>query len=166
MLKPLQQKTKSLLGIRLLQLERKIISLQIQLCNLKHLVSKNHVEPPPTPIQLNQDAAAPTDEVDPHKSLFYEQLQLYYSTNNQRKLTGQHQLNSIIEVVKGDVPFTKGDVKQATLHYKYKKDFAVLSLGDHCSPVRSKDVVGKATIDISTVPRYVCYEELYNAIRQ
>ncbi len=42
----------------------------------------------------------------------------------------------------------------------------MLSFGEHYSLVRSKDVVGKTTIDISTVPRYVCYEELYDAIRQ
>jgi hypothetical protein len=49
---------------------------------------------------------------------------------------------------------------------QYKKDFTVLSFGEHYSLVRSKDVVGKTTIDISTVPRYVCYEELNDAIRQ
>jgi hypothetical protein len=59
-----------------------------------------------------------------------------------------------------------GDAKQATVHYKYKNDFAVLPFGKHYSLVRFKDVVGKTTIDISTVPRYVCYEELYDAIHQ
>ncbi len=80
----------------------------------------------PTPIQLSSTAAAPAEEVDHHKSLFYEQLQLFYSIINQRELTRQNQLNSIIEVVKGDVTFAKGDAKQATVHCKYKKNFAVL----------------------------------------
>jgi hypothetical protein len=52
------------------------------------------------------------------------------------------------------------------VHYKYKKDFAVLSFGEQFSLVKSKDVVGKTTIDICTVPCYVCYEELYDAILQ
>ncbi len=42
----------------------------------------------PTHIRLNPVAAGPADEVDHHTSLFYEQLQLYYFTNNQRKLMG------------------------------------------------------------------------------
>ncbi len=42
----------------------------------------------------------------------------------------------------------------------------MLPFGEHYSLVRSKDVVGKTTIEISTVPRYVCYEELSYAIRQ
>jgi hypothetical protein len=49
-------------------------------------VSQNHEQLPLhnlTPLLL-----PPTEEVDHHKSLFYEQLQLYYSTNNQRKLMG------------------------------------------------------------------------------
>jgi hypothetical protein len=79
---------------------------------------------------------------------------------------GRDQLNSITDVVKGGVTCTNGEAKQATVHYKYKKDFAVLSFGDQSSLVRSKNVVGKATIDISTVPCYVCFEELYDAIRQ
>jgi hypothetical protein len=61
----------------------------------------------------------------------------------------RNQLNPIIEVVKGDVAFTKGDAKQATVHYKYKKDFAMLSFGDHYSLVRSKDVVGRTAIDLA-----------------
>jgi len=79
---------------------------------------------------------------------------------------GRDQLNEIIEIVKGDVTFTKGDSKTATMHYKYRKDFAVMKFGEHFSLVRSKDVVGKTVVDISTVPRYVCYEELYDAIRE
>jgi hypothetical protein len=79
---------------------------------------------------------------------------------------GRDQPNYIIDVVKGDVTFTKGDARQATLHYKCKKDFAVLSFGEHSSLVRSKDVAGKSTIDNSSVPQYVCYEELYDAIHQ
>jgi hypothetical protein len=47
-----------------------------------------------------------------------------------------------------------------------KKGFVVLSLGDHYSLVKSQHVVGKSVIDISTVPRYACYEELYNYIKQ
>ncbi len=79
---------------------------------------------------------------------------------------GRDQLNEIIEIVKGDVTFTKGDSKTATMHYKYRKDVAVMKFGDHYSLVQSKDVVGKTVVDISTVPRYVCYEELYDAIRR
>jgi hypothetical protein len=44
---------------------------------------------------------------------------------------GRDQLNQIIEIVKGDVTFTKGDSKTATMHYKYRKDFAVMKFSDH-----------------------------------
>ncbi len=128
-----------------------------------YLVSQNHEELP-TPTQFSPIAATPTEEVVHHKSVFYEPLQLYYSTNNQRKLMGQNQLNSIIEVVKGVVTFTKGDAKQATVHYKYKIDFVALSFGDHYSLVRSEDVVGRTAIDISTVPRYVCFTTLIRRV--
>ncbi len=106
------------------------------------------------------------DEEDHHKKIFYEQLQLYYTTDNQRKLMGQKQLNGIIEVVKGYICHMKGDSRQATLYYKYRKDFAVLSFGDHYSLVKSQHVVGKSVIDISTVPRYAFYEELSDCIKQ
>jgi hypothetical protein len=59
--------------------------------------------------------------------------------------------------MKGDVTYTKRNSRQATMYYKYKKDFSVSSFDDHYySLVRSKDVVEKAVIDIS---RYVYYEE-------
>ena len=32
--------------------------------------------------------------------------------------------------------------------------------------MKSQHVVGKSVIDISTVPRYACYEELYDCIKQ
>ncbi len=37
------------------------------------------------------------------------------------------------------------------MHYKYKKDFAVLSFGDHFSHFSLENVVGKIPIDICTV---------------
>jgi hypothetical protein len=49
------------------------------------------------------------------------------------------------------------------MYYKYKKDFSVLSCGDHSSLVQSKNVVGKAIIDTSTVLRYMGYEEFNDA---
>ncbi len=82
----------------------------------------------PTPVQLIAHADVSGEEVDVHKSLFYEQLQLYYASNNQRKLMGRDQLNNIINVVKGDLTYSKGDGKAATLHYKYKKDLKTLQL--------------------------------------
>jgi hypothetical protein len=106
------------------------------------------------------------EEEDHHKKLFYEQLQLSFSTDNQRKLMGRKQLNDIIEVVKGDRSHMKGDSRQATLYYKYKKDFAVLFFGNDYSLVESQHTVRKSVIDISTVPRYACYEELYDCIKQ
>lgn len=50
---------------------------------------------------------------------------------------GHDQLNAIIDAVKGD-PYTKDDARKATVYYKYKKDFAVLSFGDQSSLVHSK----------------------------
>jgi hypothetical protein len=68
--------------------------------------------------------------------------------------------------VKGDISHMKGDSRQASLYYKYKKDFAVLFFGGHYFLVKSQNVVGKSVIKISTVPRYACYEELYDCIQQ
>jgi hypothetical protein len=130
-----------------------------------YLVSQQVVGPP-TPNHLTKELQSALDCQDHHKSLFYEQLQLYYTNSNQRNLMGRDQLNEIIEIVKGDVTFTKGDAKTATMHYKYRKDFAVMKFGDHYLLVQSKDVVGKTGVDISTIPRYVCYKELYDAIRE
>jgi hypothetical protein len=48
---------------------------------------------------------------------------------------GRDQLNNIINIVKGDLTYSKGDGKAAMLHYKYKKDFAVISFGEHYSLV-------------------------------
>jgi hypothetical protein len=101
------------------------------------------------------------EEEDHHKKIFYEQLQLYYSTDNQRRLMGWKQLNDSIEVVKGDISHMMGDSRQATLYYKYKTDFAVLLFGDHNALVKSQHVAGKSVIDISIVPRYACYKELW-----
>ncbi len=68
--------------------------------------------------------------------------------------------------MKGDISHMKGESRQATMYYKFKKDFAVLSFGDHYSLVTYQHVVGKSVIDISSVPRYACYEELYDCIKQ
>ncbi len=115
-----------------------VIATQTDTPNV-YLVSEGNVEQP-IPALLIQDDDVTVEEIDNHKSLFYAQLQLYYSTNNQRKLMGRDQLNSIINVVNGDVTFTKGNAKQTTLHYKYKKDSAVLSFGEHFSLVKAKDI--------------------------
>jgi hypothetical protein len=133
-------------------------AVQMETPNI-YLVSQQ-VAGPPTPNHLTKELQSTEGSEDHHKSLFYEQLQLYYTNSNQRKLMGRDQLNEIIEIVKGDVTFTKGDAKTATMHYKYRKDFAVMKFGDHYSLVRSKDVVGKTVVDISTIPHYVCYKEL------
>ena len=66
-------------------------------------------------MQVPLAAEEENGEKDHHKKLFYEQLQLYYSNENQGKLMGQKQLNDIIEIDKGDISHKKGDSRQATL---------------------------------------------------
>ncbi len=68
--------------------------------------------------------------------------------------------------MKGDIRHMKGDSRQATLYYKYKKDLAVLFFGDQYSLVKSQHVVGKSVIDFGTIPRYAFYEELHDCIKQ
>ncbi len=132
---------------------------------------KKAQSPNVTEVSSHGNASSPVveeviEEEDHHKKLFYEQLQLYYSTDHQRKLMGRKQLNGIIEVVKGNISHMMGASRQATLYYKYKKDFAVLSFGDHYSLVKSQHVVGKSVIDIITVLKYACYVELHDCIKQ
>jgi hypothetical protein len=45
-----------------------------------------------------------------------------------------------------------------------KRDFAVLAFGDHYSLVKRRAVIGKEEVDVSTVPRYCCYEDMFEAI--
>ncbi len=61
------------------------------------------------------------EEEDHHKKLFYEQLQLCYSTDNQRKLMGRKPLNDIIDVVKGDISHIRGTVDKPLCTISTKK---------------------------------------------
>jgi hypothetical protein len=74
----------------------------------------------------NTPATSEENEEEDHIKNYSAQLQLYYCNETQRKLMGQKQLNEIIEIVKGDVTHMRGD----------KKDFSVLSFGDHYSLVK------------------------------
>jgi hypothetical protein len=66
----------------------------------------------------------------------------------------------LAHIIKGDVTNT------SATSYKLKNDFSMLALafGDHYSLVLRKDVLGKEKVDVSTVPRYCTYEDLFKAI--
>ncbi len=67
-------------------------------------------------------------------------------------------MDGLMHMIRGDLSDTSASAD------KLKRDFAVLVFGDHYSLVLRKDVLGKEEVDGSTVPRYCCYEDMFDAI--
>jgi hypothetical protein len=105
-------------------------------------------------------AAAADPKVEAHRELFYQQIQGHYKCTNNRAMMSRRDMDDVVKLIKGDI-----ESKNST-DYKLKKDFAVITYGQHYSLIMSKDVVGKDEIDVSTVPHYCCYKDLFHSIRK
>ena len=68
------------------------------------------------------------------------------------------QMDSLVHVIKGDVLIT------GAMTYKLKREFAMLAFGEHYSLVKQKDVKGREEVDVSIIPRYCCFKDLFEAI--
>jgi len=108
--------------------------------------------------------ASPVDVNDPkeasHQALFYERIELHYKTMNNRAMMSRKEMDHMVQLIKSNVKS-----KNAS-QYKMKRDFAVVTFGQHYSVIRRRDVTDKVEVDISNLPRYCCYEDLFVAIRK
>jgi hypothetical protein len=114
-------------------------------------------EVPAEQVVLGDDLSS-DPKVTAHKTLFYEQIITHYKTVKNRAFMSRREMDGLVHIIKGDVTST------TATSYKLKRDFAVLAFGDHYSLVLRKDVLGKEEVDVSTVPRYCAYEDLFEAI--
>jgi hypothetical protein len=48
--------------------------------------------------------------------------------------------------------------------YKLKHDFAVVTFEHDYLVVKRKGVIGRTVVDVSSLPRYCCYEDLFDSI--
>jgi hypothetical protein len=106
------------------------------------------------------EAAAADPKVEAHRELFYQQIQGHYQCTNNRAMMSRRDMDDVVKLIKGDIK------SKNSTDYKLKKDFAVITYGQHYSLIMSKDVIGKDEIDVSTVPHYCCYKDLFHSIRK
>jgi hypothetical protein len=114
------------------------------------------------PMQTDTEADAPVDpKVEAHRSLFYQQIEEHYKTTNTRALMSRDEMDAMVRLIKEDTKTKKSS------EYKLKRDFAVITFGEkHYSVVRRKDVTDKDVVDVSELPRYCCYDDLFGAIHK
>jgi hypothetical protein len=117
-------------------------------------------EDPMQHLVVHEDESTTDPKVIAHKNLFYETIIRQYKTTNNRAFVSRRERDGLIQMIKGDLSDTRANA------YKLKRDFAVLAFGDHYSLVLRKDILGKEEADVSTVPRYCCYEDMFDAIRK
>jgi len=111
---------------------------------------------------LQEDSPVDVDDpkVASHQALFYEQIELHYKTTNNRAMMNRNEMDQMVQLIKSNVKS-----KNAS-QYKMKRDFAVVTFGQHYSVIRRRDVTDKVEVDISNLPRYCCDEDLFIAIRK
>jgi hypothetical protein len=91
---------------------------------------------------VEPSAADPKDEA--HRVLFYLQIQGHYKCTNNHAMMSRRDMNDLVKLIKGDI------LSKNSMEYKLKKDFAVITYGQHYSLIMSKDVVGKNEIKKNT----------------
>jgi hypothetical protein len=99
-------------------------------------------------------------KVQAHSTLFYEQIELHYKTTSTRAMMSRAEMDAMVQLIKGNKK------SKNSAEYKMRRDYAVISFGQHYSVVKGRDVSGKVQVDISYLPRYCCYEDLFMAIHK
>jgi hypothetical protein len=114
------------------------------------------------PMQTNTKADAPVDpKVDAHRSLFYQQIEEHYKTTSTRALMSRNEMDAMVQL------FKENTKTRNSSEYKLKRDFAVITFDEnHYSVVWRKDVTDKDVVDVSELPRYCCYDDLFGAIHK
>jgi hypothetical protein len=84
----------------------------------------------------------------------------HYKTTNNRAFMSRREMDGLVQMIKGDLSDSSANA------YKLNRDFAVLAFEDHYSLVLREDVLSKEEVDVSTMPRYCCYEDMFDAIRK
>jgi len=68
-----------------------------------------------------------------HQALFYERIELHYKTMNNRAMMSHKEMDQTVQLIKSNVKS-----KNAS-QYKMKRDFAVVTFGQHYSVIRRRD---------------------------
>jgi hypothetical protein len=94
-----------------------------------------------------------------HRSLFYDQIVQHYKSTNNRAMMSRKAMDELVLLIKGEKK------SKSSSDYMLKRDYAIDTFGEaHYSVVLRKDVLDKEEVDLGQLPRYCCYEDLFDAI--